>query len=381
MPNRFLNSSRIFLVAGIIFLEVTSACTYLPTPQVESTQFQTPTVLVTPSNSEPTILPTETKEMAVPSPENPLIENLALPTEIPKPAEVELNGSLDNQTQKWQPILYQPPFAIDPHEHFYFLRPVAVNFPYWLESNYRYGYIFPGEDMVHTGIDIAAPMGTPIFAAASGTITWAGHNFVEKSGSTPDPYGLAVAIRHDFGFEGRRITTIYAHMSRIDVKLGQYVTEGEQLGLVGNTGFTTGPHLHFEIRLQSPGTFTSRNPELWVVPPEGDGVLVGRVMDSYGLFLTSKTVTVTSLQTAKSWTGNTYGPQTVRSDDYYVENFVLSDLPAGRYQITIYFNMRKYQQEVQINQGLITTFSFSGWLGFNNSIPTVPTEDWLIPVP
>jgi murein DD-endopeptidase MepM/ murein hydrolase activator NlpD len=370
---------RIF-IPGIIVLGM-AACAPMPVTQKEFTPSVNQVVTVTPNSTQPIFTPSQIQVTEVPSPENISYENSETPTEIPTPAEVDLNGSLVTQTQNWQPILYQPPFAIDPHEHFYFVRPIPVNMPYWLESNYRYGYIFPGEDMVHSGIDIAAPMGTPIYAAASGTVTWAGHNFVEKSGTTPDPYGLAVAIRHDFGFEGRRITTIYAHMSRIDVKLGQYVTEGEQLGLVGNTGFTTGPHLHFEIRLQSPGTFTSRNPELWIVPPEGDGVLVGRVLDSYGLFLTSKTVSVTSLDTTKTWTGYTYGPQTVRSDDYYLENFVLGDLPTGKYQITIYFNMRKYQQEIQINQGLITTFSFSGYLGFVEVTSTKTSEDWLVPVP
>jgi murein DD-endopeptidase MepM/ murein hydrolase activator NlpD len=380
MLNRIAPLPWRMFITGMIVMGL-AACTPAIALKNELTTTENQVEVVIPSRTEPIFTPTGTGFIEISTPGTASLEDSATPTEIPTPAEVVLSDSFIGQTQNWQPILYQPPFAIDPHEHFYFVRPMAVNMPYWLESDYRYGYIFPGENMVHTGIDIAAPMGTPIYAAASGTVIWAGHNFVEKSGSTPDPYGLAVAIRHDFGFEGRRITTIYAHMSRIDVKLGQYVTEGEQLGLVGNTGFTTGPHLHFEIRLQSPGTFTSRNPELWIVPPEGDGVLVGQVMDSYGLFLSSKTVSVTSRDTAKTWAGYTYGPQTVRSDDFYLENFVLSDLPAGRYQITIYFNMRKYQQEIQINQGLITTFAFSGYLGFVDVSPTVASQDWLVPAP
>ena len=355
------------------------ACTSIPSSLTDLAPTVSLVEIVSPSSIQPILTPTEIHLADTPTSQNTSAESPVSQTEIPTPREVDFRGSSSISTQNWQPILYQPPFAIDPHEHFYFARPIAANMSYWLEINYRYGYIFPGENMIHTGIDIAAPMGTPIFAAASGTVTWAGHNFVEKSGNYPDPYGLAVAIRHDFGFEGRRITTIYAHMSRVDVKLGQYVTVGEQLGLVGNTGFTTGPHLHFEIRLQSPGTFTTRNPELWIVPPEGDGVLVGRVMDSYGLFLSTKTVTLTSLETTKTWTGYSYGPQTVRSDDYYGENFVLSDLPAGRYRISIYFNMIKQQAEIQINPGLITFFTFTGHLGFSNALPSQSAQDWLVP--
>ncbi len=63
-----------------------------------------------------------------------------------------------------------------------------------------------------------------------------------------------------------------------------------------------------------------------------------------------------------------------------VKNFVLGDLPAGRYQIFIYFNMRKYQTEIQIHPGLITFFSFTGYHGFGNVLPVEDNQDWLIPL-
>jgi murein DD-endopeptidase MepM/ murein hydrolase activator NlpD len=87
----------------------------------------------------------------------------------------------------------------------------------------------------HPGIDIGAPTGTPIHAAAAGTVLWCGW----ESG-----YGNLVVIDHHNG-----IATAYGHQSRIDVSCNQDVSQGQVIGLVGCTGFCTGPHLHFEVRV------------------------------------------------------------------------------------------------------------------------------------
>jgi murein DD-endopeptidase MepM/ murein hydrolase activator NlpD len=88
---------------------------------------------------------------------------------------------------------------------------------------------------MHKGIDIAAPTGTPIHAAADGVVVSAGWN---RGG-----YGNLVDIRHPDG-----TLTRYAHNSKIIVKKGQQVQQGQRISLMGSTGFSTGPHLHFEIR-------------------------------------------------------------------------------------------------------------------------------------
>ena len=87
---------------------------------------------------------------------------------------------------------------------------------------------------LHAGIDIGAPTGTPIWAAKSGTVIFAGR----QSG-----YGNAVIIDHGGG-----MTTLYGHMSRIGTRDGASVGQGSTIGAVGNTGRSTGPHLHFETR-------------------------------------------------------------------------------------------------------------------------------------
>ena len=88
---------------------------------------------------------------------------------------------------------------------------------------------------IHEGIDMGAPYGTPIYATGDGV--------VESSGPS-DGYGLMVEINH-----GNGVTTRYAHMSRIKVKEGQKVSRATVIGMLGNTGRSTGPHLHYEVRV------------------------------------------------------------------------------------------------------------------------------------
>jgi murein DD-endopeptidase MepM/ murein hydrolase activator NlpD len=95
---------------------------------------------------------------------------------------------------------------------------------------------------LHAGIDIGAPTGTPIYAAATGTVTSAGWR---------NGYGNTVTIDH-----GNNLTTLYAHQHRITTTTGAHVQQGTLIGHVGNTGNSTGPHLHFEVRVNG----TPHNP-------------------------------------------------------------------------------------------------------------------------
>ena len=86
----------------------------------------------------------------------------------------------------------------------------------------------------HPGFDLAAATGTPVCAAAAGTVSHAG-----PAGT----YGNLVTIRHDNGYETR-----YAHLSAVNINPGERVEVGQLIGKVGTTGYSTGPHLHFEVR-------------------------------------------------------------------------------------------------------------------------------------
>jgi murein DD-endopeptidase MepM/ murein hydrolase activator NlpD len=88
---------------------------------------------------------------------------------------------------------------------------------------------------LHAGIDLAAPTGTPIRAAASGRVI-----LMAPTGG----YGLYTCIDH-----GRSFSTCYAHQSRFGTRRGASVMQGQVIGYVGNTGHSTGPHLHFEVRI------------------------------------------------------------------------------------------------------------------------------------
>ena len=92
---------------------------------------------------------------------------------------------------------------------------------------------FTGRDAIHSGIDIAAPMSTPVIAPAAGTVAEAGH---EKS------LGNMIVVSHGYGYQ-----TMYAHLKKIKVKVGQTLKRGDVLGQVGSTGLSTGPHLHYEV--------------------------------------------------------------------------------------------------------------------------------------
>ncbi|WP_121631463.1 M23 family metallopeptidase [Tropicibacter alexandrii] len=109
-----------------------------------------------------------------------------------------------------------------------FASPLKDPFRFTSGFGYRWGRL-------HAGTDFAAPHGTPIYSTADGVVTHADWS----SG-----YGRLVKIQHEFGIETR-----YAHMSKIRVKTGQRVSRGERIGDMGNTGRSTGTHLHYEVRV------------------------------------------------------------------------------------------------------------------------------------
>ena len=130
-----------------------------------------------------------------------------------------------------------------------------------------------GRWLMHAGKDLAAPEGTPVVAALSGTVL---------SSGLAGGYGIAVELEHD---QPRR-RTLYGHLSEIYVKSGQKVRQGEVIGRVGSTGLSTGPHLHFELRRPEAGGWVAVDPgDLDLNPLTASGadavsLLVGQLMNS-----------------------------------------------------------------------------------------------------
>lgn len=112
--------------------------------------------------------------------------------------------------------------------------PIALTWPLAMAPTDAFG---PRGNRFHMGIDFPARSGTPVASAGAGRVTYAGPL---KGG-----WGLVVTIAHGSG-----VRTMYAHLSRVDVTLGERVAAGARIGLVGATGHATGPHLHFELRLR-----------------------------------------------------------------------------------------------------------------------------------
>lgn len=325
----------------------------------------TPTVTASMTPSPPPETPTAS---ATPTPQ----PTTAPPGQTATPVRLVLPTPPAEPHSAWRPPLYPTPWALSPHDHFYFARPIAANEVNWPLPSYRYGGIFFSPDVPHTGVDIAAKHGTPVLAAGGGTVIWAGWGLYSgNSEDTGDPYGKAVAIRHDFGYQGQDLYTIYGHMDEVLVTRGQHVTVGEPIGFVGDTGFTTGPHLHFEIRWGKNGFFNTLNPELWLVPPQGWGILAGRIMDTRQAPLRGATVSVISQADGQTWRVKTYGSGTVHSDPYYNENMVLSDLPAGVYKVIIAYAGYPYQTAITISPGQVTYITFQGYYGFQSKLPPV----------
>jgi murein DD-endopeptidase MepM/ murein hydrolase activator NlpD len=94
----------------------------------------------------------------------------------------------------------------------------------------------PRGDRWHTGIDLPAALGTAVYSARAGEVVWAGWR---------DGYGLLATVAHGHGER-----SMYAHLSRLDVRVGVWIGQGVRVGLVGATGDATGPHLHFEVRVR-----------------------------------------------------------------------------------------------------------------------------------
>jgi murein DD-endopeptidase MepM/ murein hydrolase activator NlpD len=140
-------------------------------------------------------------------------------------AQTQSFNAIEEMVRKKEDLLAATP-AIQPVSNKELSR-LASGFGYRIDPVYK-------TVKMHAGLDFAAPQGTPIYATADGT--------VRLSGNVGNGYGNRVIVNHGFSYE-----TLYGHMVRTKVRAGQRVKRGEVLGWVGNTGKSTGPHLHYEV--------------------------------------------------------------------------------------------------------------------------------------
>ena len=221
--------------------EPTAEPTQEPTPTPESTATPTPT-------AEPTAVPTATPGVtATPT---------AVPTSTPEPSAVPSASPVVTPTPTPSPQPVANPVKLE-HDVLDNVDKVCIYlFPVPNSSEITQEY-----SAEHKAIDIAASSGSPVYAAEDGTVSYV--QILDGSYDTTGmmSYGHMVEVRHADGN-----TTLYAHLSEINVQQGEKVVRGQRIGRVGSTGNATGPHLHFEV-ITSEGKADPAE-YLWTMPGE-----------------------------------------------------------------------------------------------------------------
>ena len=320
-----------------------------PIPTVHASSTAIPTNTPHPTET-PTIPPTVTISPTIAS------------TFIATPAPPPLGGG---ETATWTPVALE--FA--PIDHFFMGRPIGADGVNYIARNYPYGATDGGGRPTHHGDDFENPYGTPVLAAASGVVEYAGEDIHQLFGPQPNFYGNVIVIRHPFpDASGQPVFSLYGHLSGIAVQTGQTVKQGEVIGQVGSAGVAIGAHLHFEVRVGDPHNYNgTRNPELWIQPFTTFGAVAGRVLDLYGQPFRSALVQLQSDSIYRS--AESYADDGTPGDSVLHENFAISDLPGGYYNVFIKTRdgTLLYRNTTLIVPGKII------WLGDIHIAPPPPT--------
>lgn len=248
-------------------------------------------------------------------------------------------------------------------DHLLFSRPILPPGNDRVEVTYRYGATQNGVREPHHGAEFPNSSGTPVVAVSDGEVVFAGSDLDSLLSPWPNFYGKAVVIEHAVG--GQKVFSLYGHLSQVDVVAGQTVTSGEKIGEVGREGAAIGSHLHFEVRLDENDYISTRNPDLWLIPREGAGVVAIRVTDKENHFLPVNMNIQRVLDDgafevvpqAEAYNFKEKNP--IASDDDYQENFALSDIPAGRYRLTIVYLGKLIERFVEVEAGKLTLVDIS----------------------
>jgi hypothetical protein len=242
--------------------------------------------------------------------------------------------------------------------HFILSRPIAPSGNDVVESTYRYGSTQNDLREPHHGVEFANPFGTPVLAAADGEVVFAGSDDNADLSPWSDFYGNAVVIKH--AFADQDLFTLYGHLSRIDVATGDVITRGAKIGEVGAAGAAIGSHLHFEVRLHDNNYGSTRNPELWLIPRQENGVLAIRITGANGRFIPVELNVQTvfpdgsrrSLAQPEAYDFSEKNP--VSSDELYEENYALGDLPAGDYRLSFVWLGTLHERIIKVEPGKLT---------------------------
>jgi len=246
-------------------------------------------------------------------------------------------------------------------------RPIAPTGRNTIDPSYRYGDYRQSTRDTHRGVDFLNSSGTPVLAAADGEVVFAGDDLEVPYGPRRNFYGNLVILEHDLPEFPEPIYSLYGQLSEISVEVGDSVSAGEEIGLVGMTGAVPGSTLHFEVRVGENSYQAARNPELWLVllsdgSDQSLGAFAGRVLDDEGNYLPVENIVVEQLAgpglpAIDQFYLRTYEKKELMGMSPWNESFAMGGLPAGEYQITFMLNGVQ-QREIEVMPGQLTLVTF-----------------------
>ena len=241
-------------------------------------------------------------------------------------------------------------------DHYWLQRPVASTQNDGVARSYPYASRLDGTYPVHHGVEFVNAIGTTVLAVADGTIVVAGDDDLQVFGARNGFYGLLIIQRLDRQLDGQEVYVLYAHLSQIDVSMGQPVRDGDAIGRVGMSGYAEGPHVHMEVRFGVNDYGRTVNPELWLQPRPGRGTLAGVVLGPDGFPLSEARLVLyrSEAPTTPYRYVTIYPAHQVNPDPSWGENFATGDLPSGEYRIQAFVGNQLHMATAVVGEGATT---------------------------